>query len=185
MTTKMRIGDILLHENTSNDLISILMRWGVGKYTHASMFTGMQFEVNGRGDYCIYESIGVGPTLTPLSLSLGKNVILIQMPLSDRERIVLAIEARRIADNPLYQYGYDDMLFRAIPAALCRKFHIPYKQNEDITKSTLICNKAVGFVYFESHLRYKLPDCIDLPPDLLFAPGATIRGGKIGEGITW
>ena len=181
---KMLVGDILLHENTSFDLISILMRWGVGKYTHASMNAGMQHDTSGHGEYCIFHSIGVGPTLTPISEALGKNIILVQMPLSDRDRIMLAAQARRIADNPLYQYGYDDMLLSAIPDALCRKFKIPIRWIYR-TKHTQICSKAVEFVYFEAKRRRKLPDICDLPPDFLMCPGATLVSGKVGEGITW
>lgn len=182
---KLAVGDILLHENTSGDLFSILLRWGIGKYTHASMFAGLQYDTSGKGDYCLFESIGVGPTLTPVSVAQGKRVILAQMPLTDPERVNLYVNAKRIADNPLYQYGYDDMLTRAIPAAFCRKFHLPYRSMRDVTRHTQICNKAVGFVYFESKLRYKLPDCIDLPGDLLLSPGAVIWGGKIGVDIVW
>ncbi len=182
---KLSVGDNMLHENMSHDLLSILLRWAIGKYTHASMFAGLQDDPNGKAEYCTFESIGVGPTLTPMSKLLGNNVIVIKMPLTKRDRVMLAAQARRIADNPLYQYGYDDVLTKALPAALCRKFGWKHKSTEDVTGTTQICNKAVGLVYFESKIRNKLPDIIDLPPDLLLAPGATIYGGKIGQEITW
>lgn len=180
----MQAGDILLHENTSHDPVSILMRWAIGKYTHASMYAGKQFNPKGYDEYCIFESIGVGPTLTPLSACTGKYALLIQMPLTKRDRIVLVAKARQIADSPLYQYGYDDVLFQALPTAIARKFrvmlHLP-----DPTVNTQICNKAVGLVYLEAGIRSKLPPCIALPPDLLLTKGAIIRGGIIGKDITW
>jgi len=177
-------GDILLHENTSNDLISKLMRWGIGKFTHASMFAGIQTDPAGKDDYYIFESIGVGPTLTPLSAVVGKNVILIKMPLSYRDRIMLAAKARMIADNPCYQYGYDDMLLSAIPDAICRKLGIPIRWIYR-TKHTQICSKAVELVYFQSGIREKLPEYVSLPKDLVYSPGAAIYGGKVGEQVLW
>jgi len=172
---KLQPGDFLVNVNRKKDPWSVIRRWGVGPYSHISLYLGeMGFFFNRRQGRIqrfpiIFESNGRGCCLRLLSERYGEEVMVMRLMFaSSRRRIPYVItEALLLASDLQSHYDYYCIIKFVLPRIILEKLHLPIPLAWHRDKRQ-ICSEAVYEVCFRGGLEGILPpEIVPLPGDFV------------------
>ena len=172
---KLQAGDILIDINDGKSAFSLLKRWAIGPYDHASLYLGMVRLFVGRGQEhvikapMLFESVGRGVVLRSLFEKYSDKVVVMRLKSEyDRRRIphVLA-EAIKLASDPESYYDYLCIPRFVLPRLICQKLGlpIPLSWRRDPWHT---CAEAVFEAFYRAKLVAILPrGVVPLPGDFV------------------
>ena len=175
-------ADILVTVNWKKDLWSRIRRWGVGPYSHVSLYLGqMGFLFDRRQGRIlrfpmIFESNGKGCCLRLLSERYGEEVVVMRLRLAvSRRRIPYVItEALQLASDESSRYDYALIPLHIIPRILNEKFGMPIPLKYHRNPSQ-VCSEAL----YEACYRGGLEGI--LPPGIVPLPGDFVTSTLLEE----
>jgi len=172
---KLQAGDILVNVNRKKDIWSVVRRWGVGPYSHVSLYLGQMgflFPPRHGGIQqfpMIFESNGRGCCLRLLSERFDEEVMVMRLNFAyDRRRIPYIItEALKLASDPQSYYDYICIIRFVLPRIICEKLHLPMPLSWHRDERQ-ICSEAVYEVCYRGGLTKILSQgVVPLPGDFV------------------
>lgn len=172
---KLQACDILVNVNDKNDPWSRIRRWGVGRYSHCSLYLGqMGFFFNRRQGRIqrvpmIFESYGRGVCLRLLSERWGEEVVVMRLRLAVSRRHIpnVITEALMLASDESARYDYWCITRYILPRIICEKLHLPLPLSWHRDPSQ-VCSEAVYEACFRGGIEGILsPVRVPLPGDFV------------------
>lgn len=171
---KLQPCDFLVNGNDGKDLLSVIKRWAIGRYSHVFLYMGeLRLVVHRRqGKYLrfpfLFESNGRGAVLQSLTNRYGQEVVVMRLKAEYRKKIPRVLtEGIKLASDPQAYYDYFCVIRFILPRIICEKLHlpIPLSWHRDPKQ---ICSEFVYEVCYRGGLKKILPTgIVPLPGDFI------------------